>query len=179
MRDLTKLPHALDRENGVCRAIIETPKGRRGKYDFDPETRLFSLKKLLPEGMSFPLDFGFIPSTLCDDGDPLDVMVLGDEPAPVGALILVRLIGVLEAEEEEDGKVERNDRVLAVPTVSHLYARIREASDLEPAFIGHLAEFWINKARLEGKIFRVLSVRNVASAISLVRQATKTAKKAG
>src|SRR5271168_3969185 len=114
MGDLTQLPHQLDKKTGLCRAIIETPKGRRSKFDYDPQTRLFRLKTVLPEGMSFPLDFGFIPSTLADDGDPTDVMVLMDEPACVGALLDVRLIGVLEAEETEKGRTEGNDRLLAV-----------------------------------------------------------------
>src|SRR4051812_15114938 len=104
MRDLTRLPHDLDRDAGECNAVIETPKGNRAKYNYDPDTGLFILKSLLPEGMSFPLDFGFVPSTLCDDGDPLDIMVLADEPCPIGALLRVRLIGVLEAEEKEHGK---------------------------------------------------------------------------
>jgi inorganic pyrophosphatase len=176
MRDLTELSNGLDRDAGTCVAIIETPKGRRGKYDYDRETGLFRLANLLPEGMSFPLDFGFIPSTLCDDGDPLDVMVLSDEPSPVGALVEVKLIGVLEAEEKEHGKVERNDRLLAIPVASHLYAGISTVDDLEPSFIRYLSEFWINKAKLEGKTFRVLKVSEPAAAIALVRQTAKVAK---
>lgn len=173
MRDLTMLAHGLDAERGTCLAIIETPKGRRAKYDYDRETGLFRLAKLLPEGMCFPLDFGFVPSTLADDGDPLDVMVLADEACPVGALLEVRLIGVLEAEQTEQGKSVRNDRLLAVPVISHLYARIGTAADLDPTFVRHLSEFWINKARLEGKSFRILGVRGPAQATALVRQSAK------
>lgn len=125
MRDLTKLPHKLDAKACTCRAVIETPKGKRNKFDYDPKSGLFRLKSLLPEGMSFPLDFGFVPSTLCDEGDPLDIMVLVDEANPVGALIDVRLIGVMEAEEAEHGRKERNDRLIAVTAVSHLYERVR------------------------------------------------------
>jgi inorganic pyrophosphatase len=179
MRDITRLPHELDEKAGVCRAIIETPRGHRGKFDFDTRTGLFCFKKLLPEGMSFPLDFGFIPSTLCDDGDPLDVMVLSDEASFVGALFRVRLIGVMEAEQKEDGKVERNDRVLAIPTVSHLYASIHSASDLEPSFVGHLSDFWIHKARLDGKSFKVLGIKDAPAAIAMVVKAAKVARKKG
>ena len=74
----------LDPEKRVCRAIIETPKGFRNKFDYDPDANLFKLGGLLPEGMMFPFDFGFIPSTLGDDGDPVDIMVLMDAPAHVG-----------------------------------------------------------------------------------------------
>src|SRR6185437_6514777 len=104
-----RIPHHLDPKTAVCRAVIETPKGARSKFDYDPKSRLFRLKTVLPEGMSFPLDFGFVPSTLCDDGDPLDVMVLADEPTFTGALLDVRLIGVIEAQEVEDERKERND----------------------------------------------------------------------
>lgn len=178
MHDLTKLPNNLDRDAGTCRAIVETPKGARSKYDYDRETRLFRLRKLLPEGMSFPLDFGFIPSTLAEDGDPLDVMILSDEPTPVGAVVDVRLIGALEAEEKEKGRTERNDRLLAVPLVSFLYAPIRSAEDLEQQFVDHLADFWVHKARLEGKEFRVLRVSGPDAAIRLVRKTGKVAKAA-
>ncbi len=178
MRDLTRLPHELDRDAGTCHAIVETPKGYRSKYDYDPKTGLFTFKKLLPEGMSFPLDFGFIPSTLCDDGDPLDIMILSEEPAPVGALVSVRLVAVLEAEEDENGRKERNDRLLAVPEVSYLYAGVKNADDLPDTFIDHLSAFWTNKAKLEGKRFRVLRIGEPAQAIALVRDASKIFKKA-
>src|SRR3954471_3852554 len=106
MADLTALPNRLDPKKCQCRAIIETPKNRRNKFDYDPDSNLFELAGLLPEGMAFPFDFGFIPSTLGGDGDPLDVLVLMDEPAHVGCLLNVRVIGVIEAEQAEDGKTE-------------------------------------------------------------------------
>lgn len=178
MPDLTKLSHDLDRDTGVCLAVIETPKGRRGKFDYDRKRRGFRLKTLLPEGMSFPLDFGFIPSTLCDDGDPLDVMVLADEPLCVGGLLDVRLVGVIQAEEEEQGRKERNDRLLAVAVVSRLYEAIRTPEDLPNDFIGNLTEFWVQKDRLEGKTFKPLGVHGPAEAMALVSAASKAAKKA-
>jgi inorganic pyrophosphatase len=86
MADFTSLPHQLDAKKCVCRAIIETPKGSRNKFDYDPDSGLFMLGGLLPEGMMFRFDFGFVPSTLGEDGDPLDIMVLMDAPAHVGCL---------------------------------------------------------------------------------------------
>ncbi|MHB8529620.1 MAG: inorganic diphosphatase [Caulobacteraceae bacterium] len=177
MADLTRLPNKLDPKDLTCRAVIETPKGRRGKYDYDPKSRLFKLKTLLPDGMSFPLDFGFIPSTLCDDGDPMDIMVLVDEPSPVGALLEVRLIGAIEASEVEDGKTERNDRILAVTACSHLYAKVRTVADLEPTFIDNLSQFWVQKDSLEGKRFTVLGVCEPDGAVKLIQKAAKAAKK--
>ena len=175
--DFTSLPHKLDEKACACRAVVETPKGRRGKYDYDAKARAFRLKTMLPDGMSFPLDFGFIPSTLADDGDPTDVMILNDEPCPTGALLDVRLIGVIEAEDEEDGKIERNDRLLAVAAVSHLYARVQQASDLGDSFVDNLVQFWVNKDRLEGKAFRCLGVKGPKEAAALVKRTAKAARK--
>src|SRR6204780_1452133 len=114
MADLSTLPPQLDAKKGTCRAIIETPKGCRNKFDFDRDSNLFKLGGLLPEGMMFPFDFGFIPSTRGEDGDPLDVMVLMDAPAHVGCLLQIRIIGIIEAKQAQGGKTERNDRLLGV-----------------------------------------------------------------
>src|SRR5438105_13550990 len=108
MADLASLALHLDAKTHVCRAIIETPKGYRNKFDYDPDSSLFILGGLLPEGMMFPFDFGFIPSTLGDDGDPLDILVLMDAPAHVGCLIDVRIIGIIKAKQTEDGETETN-----------------------------------------------------------------------
>src|SRR6266478_3303602 len=107
MENLTTLSNQLDAKKFTCRAIIETPRGCRNKFDYDPESNLFMLAGLLPEGMMFPFDFGFIPSTLGEDGDPLDILVLMDAPAHVGCLIEVRLIGIIQAEQTQDGKTKR------------------------------------------------------------------------
>ena len=171
--NLAKLPHKLDPKAGCCRVVIETPKGRRGKLDYDPKSGLFRLKTLLPDGMSFPLDFGFVPSTLCDDGDPLDVMVLADEPNFPGTLLDVRLIGVVEAEEVENGRSERNDRLIAATSVSHLYASVKSVGDLDHEFVDNLIQFWTNKDRLEGKVFRSLGVKGSEEAVALVKQSAK------
>src|SRR5262249_28284037 len=103
MADLTTLPLQLNAQKSTCRAIIETPKGFRNKFDYDPDSNLFMLGGLLPEGMMFPFDFGLVPSTRGEDGDPLDILVLMDARAHVGCLIEVRIIGVIMAEQSEDG----------------------------------------------------------------------------
>src|ERR1700681_831510 len=110
---LSCLP-AIDPESDGIFAVIETPKGSPNKYDYDPTCAAFRLVGVLPEGSAFPYDFGFIPSTLGEDGDPLDVLVFMDAPAHVGCLIEVRLIGIITAEQMEDGKTESNDRLLGV-----------------------------------------------------------------
>jgi len=130
MSDLTALPHGLDAKARTCRAVIESSQGARGKYAYEPELQAFTLKRLLRAGMSFPLDFGFVPATKAEDGDPLDIMVLHDEPLPMGVVVEVRLIGVIEAEQTEEGETKRNDRVLAVAVQSLSFAATKTTGDL-------------------------------------------------
>ncbi|MFZ2029658.1 MAG: inorganic diphosphatase [Vitreimonas sp.] len=176
-RNLTKLPHNLDAKKRTCSAIIETPKGHRSKYDYDPKLGIFCLKSLLPDGQAFPLDFGFVPSTLCDDGDPLDVMVLADEPGITGAHVQVRLIGVIEVEEVAKGKRERNDRLLGVSALSHLYAKVNNVEDLEPDFVTNLELFWAHKAKQDRKAFKIVGVGKPGEAVKAVKASARTAKR--
>jgi inorganic pyrophosphatase len=166
-----RLPHALDDKARTCRAVIETPKGRRSKFDYDPQSGLFELAGLLPEGMSFPLDFGFVPSTRAEDGDPLDIMVLHDEPLAVGVLVAVRLIGVIDGEQTEGDKTVRNDRLVAVSCCSHAYEQVSTVSALASTFIDQLAAFWINDNAAKGKTFKVLGIHGPDRAVEAVKTA--------
>src|ERR1700761_9531352 len=105
---------SYDQDKSLITVIIETPKGSRNKYAFDVSERIFALKKVLPAGMAFPYDFGFVPSTIGGDGDALDVLVLMDEPAFAGCKLSCRLIGIIEGEQGDKRKKERNDRVVAI-----------------------------------------------------------------
>jgi inorganic pyrophosphatase len=143
----------------TIRVVIETPKGSRNKYAFDPRAKVFELKKVLPAGMSFPYDFGFIPSTKAEDGDPVDVLVLMDEPAFAGCVLTCRPIGVIEGKQTEGKKKIRNDRIVAVEDKNHLYATIEHIDDLGKDFVRELSEFFVNYHRLDGAEFEVVDVR--------------------
>src|SRR5882724_7597395 len=116
--------------DGKIQVVIETPKGSRNKYAFDSEQRVFGLTKVLPAGMAFPYDFGFVPSTKAEDGDPTDVLVLMDEPAFPGCLLKCRIIGIIEGEQGEKKSRERNDRIIAIEAANHSYARVHHVQDL-------------------------------------------------
>jgi inorganic pyrophosphatase len=141
MNDISRLPHELDRKKRQCKAIIETPKGRRTKFKYENDSGLFSLSKVLPQGFSFPFDFGFIPSTIAEDGDPADVIVLMEEPAHVGCLLQVRLLGAIKIMQTEDGKTTPNDRLVAVPVQSQEFAKVQTFDDLRGNLTEEVADF--------------------------------------
>lgn len=177
MADLTMLPHQLDARKNTCRAIIETPKGCRNKFDYDPESNLFMLGGLLPEGMMFPFDFGFIPSTLGDDGDPLDILVLMDAPAHVGCLIEVRVIGIIQAEQTEDGKTESNDRLLGVAIHSYDHEDLDSMDNVSKTLLDQLEAFFISYNKQRGKKFKVTGTGGPGKAIKFLKAGIKAHEK--
>ena len=156
--------------------VIETPKGSRNKYDFDSEEKVFRLKKVLPAGMTFPYDFGFIPRTLADDGDPVDVLVLMDEPAFPGCVLKCRLIGVIEGEQGDGKDKERNDRVVAVEKDNHSFADIDHLDDLGKEFLRELEQFFVNYHSLTGEQFRVIDAKGPKQAKKRIEEGMRAAK---
>lgn len=174
MADLSVLPHGLDDEALTVRAIIETPAGHRSKFDYHRESGLFALHDVLPAGMAFPMAFGFIPNTLGEDGDPLDIVVLADEALPVGCLADVKLLGVIEAcQTERDGSRNRNDRLIGRILKTRIYADVHDLDCLGHAMIGELTSFFETYNALKGKHFRVNAVSDPARAAVLIAQATR------
>jgi inorganic pyrophosphatase len=155
MENLAECPNRWDRKKRQCKVIIETPKGRRNKFKYDPEYRLFALGGLLAEGLSFPFDFGFIPSTVGADGDPLDVMILLDEPAHVGCLLDVRIIGIMEADQIEHGKRTRNDRLIGVAVHSYSHENLRSIHEVSKSILDQVEEFFVSYNKSRGKKFSV------------------------
>lgn len=174
---LSNIP-TYDRQHDCLHVIIETPKGRRNKYKYDEDHRLFKLGAVLPAGASFPLDFGFVPSTLGQDGDPLDVLVFMDEPAHVGCLVQARLIGVLEAKQTEDGHSERNDRLVAVALASHDHQELNSLRQLSPHLIKEIEHFFVSYNQVKGKKFKILGCYGPARAQKLVKQGMLDFRKA-
>ena len=153
---MIKLP-AVDKESGHLNAIVDTPKGSRNKFKYDEELGLFKLAGTLPVGNVFPFDFGYIPSTKGDDGDPVDILILMDEPAFTGCLVLAKLIGVIEAEQTEHGKTNRNDRLIAVAADSRNHSHVRFLGDLNSNLLHEIERFFISYNETKGKQFRILS----------------------
>ena len=164
--------------DGAFQVIIETPKGFRNKYSYDPEQGIFVLRKVLPEGMVFPHDFGFLPRTLAPDGDPIDVLLLMDVPAFPGCLVPSRLIGVMEGEQLDGKKKVRNDRLIAVAELSHAYQNLKTLRDLPDPFLAELEAFFVNYHNLEGKKYKLLGCKDTKTALDLIKKAQKAASHA-
>ena len=153
--------------------VIETPKGSRNKFKYDPITHRFKLSKVLPEGMVFPHDFGFVPSTKGADGDPIDILVLGDEPTFPGCSLECRLIGILEAEQKaKDQKKKRNDRLIAVAEQCLLYAEINHLRDLNQTVLKQIEGFFVNYQKVRDVKLTILAHGGPERALETLRRAT-------
>jgi inorganic pyrophosphatase len=153
--ELMNLP-SFNSKSGMLNVIIETPKGSRNKFSYDDHLGLFRLKKILPAGAVFPFDFGFVPGTLSDDGDPLDVLLLMEEPAFTGCLVSSQLIGVIKAMQIKKGKRERNDRLIAISKESETYCNVKSVDDLNSTVLDQIEHFFISYNRASGKEFKPL-----------------------
>jgi inorganic pyrophosphatase len=142
-------------EDDCVMVVIETPKGSPNKLAFEPRYGAFVLKGVLPAGAVFPFDFGFVPSTRAEDGDPLDVLVLMDAPVSPGCIVPSRLIGAIEAEQTENGKTEHNDRLLAVAATSAAHRSIATLSDLSQDLVAQIEHFFVSYNEMKGKRFEV------------------------
>ncbi len=177
--DLASLPHELDTKKKECRVVVETPKGCRNKFNYDPQVEAFTLGGLLPEGLSFPFDFGFVPSTLAEDGDPLDVMILMDEPAHVGCVLRVRLVGVIEAEQRDKGNTTRNDRLIGVAVHSYSHENIHSIAEVNKSLLDQVQEFFVSYNKSRGKKFKVTGVHGPSRAVKRLQTAIDAHKSKG
>ena len=139
---------------GLVNVIIDTPKGSRNKFKFDEKAGCFRLSRILPVGASFPYDFGSIPGTLAEDGDPLDVLVIAEEASFAGCLLSVRLIGAVRAEQTEQGRTIRNDRLLGVPVTSVNPAELTHIADLSSTRVAEIEHFFVSYNQAHSRHFR-------------------------
>jgi inorganic pyrophosphatase len=152
--------------------IVETPRGSRNKIKYEPSTKRFKLSKVMPEGMLFPYDFGFVPGTKADDGDPLDVLVLTDEALFPGCQVECRLIGVIEAEQTEKSHTNRNDRLIAVATQSILYSELKEIEDLNAKVLEQIGAFFVNYQKVRDIDVRIVRHSGSSKAYQLLAKAS-------
>jgi inorganic pyrophosphatase len=171
---LHQLPAHVPHSRTRVYVVVETPKGGRNKLAFEPELGAFLLKGVLPEGHSFPFDFGFVPSTQAADGDPLDVLLLLDAPAFPGCVVEARLIGAIEIEQQEpDGRRVRNDRLLAVAAESRQHQGLHDINELPNQLLHEIEHFFISYNQAKEQELKVLRRVGHERAHALVREAQR------
>ena len=176
MATFAKLP-PIDPKSGALNVIIDTPKGSQNKFSWDRKLQLFELSGVLPAGAVFPFDFGFIPNTRGEDGDELDVLVLMDEPAFTGCLVRARLLGVIEAEQTEKGKTNRNDRLIAVACNARTDSDLKTLSDMNPQLLDEIEHFFVSYNEAKGKKFKALGRYGPERARKLVLKGKRKKKR--
>ena len=153
-------------------AIVETPRGSTVKYDYDTASGLFKLKKELPAGMIFPHDFGFIPHTMGQDGDPLDIIIISEFASFPGCLVECKIIGSMQARQKEKKKSKtaiENDRFLAVPVVSRLFKDTNNIEELPDHVMKELEAFFIQYNQMEGRSFQITGTSGPGASFKLIK----------
>ena len=158
-------------------ATRTSQKGSAIKFKFDLEKGCYTIAHILPAGAVFPFDFGSIPSTSAADGDPLDVLVLMEEPSFAGCLVPVRLIGVLEAKQTQERMTSRNDRLIGVAQKSRAYRDHHALEDAPKHLLEEIEHFFVSYNEERGRAFRVLGRYGPARAARLVRAAERRFQK--
>ena len=169
VRKAIKRLEAFDGEKKCINVVIETPKGSRVKYAYDPDTGLFALKRALPEGMMFPFNFGFIPGTKAEDGDPLDILILNEEPLIPGCIVKADPLGVIMAEQSEEGEKTRNDRLIGF-AIGKQSPSFLEKIELDKKTLSEIEYFFVSYNKLGGKKFKILGKSGPKKAIEMVRK---------
>lgn len=165
-------------EDDELNVVIETPKGSRNKFTYDEKLGLYKLGGVLPAGASFPFDFGFVPATVGGDGDPLDVLVLMDEPAFVGCLVEARPVGVIEAEQTEEGNTVRNDRLVAVAVKSRNHRDVTSLDDINEHLREEIIHFFVSYNESKGKVFEPLGQFGPDRARQIINEGSRRYRRA-
>ncbi|TVP60524.1 MAG: inorganic diphosphatase [Nodularia sp. (in: Bacteria)] len=168
--DLSRIP--AQPKPGILNVLIEIPGGSKNKYEFDKELEAFALDRVLYSSVRYPYDYGFVPNTLADDGDPLDGMVMMDEPTFPGCVIPCRPIGMLEMIDGGD----RDEKILCVPDKDPRYAEVRSLKDIAPHRLEEIAEFFRSYKNLEKKVTQILGWQDVDKVAALVEKFIKAAQ---
>lgn len=168
--DLSRIP--AQPKPGVVNVLIEIAGGSQNKYEYDKDLQAFALDRVLYSSVKYPYDYGFIPNTLADDGDPLDGMVIMDEPTFPGCVIAARPIGYLEMIDGGD----RDEKILCVPDKDPRYSHVKSLKDLAPHRLEEIAEFFRSYKNLEKKVTNILGWQDVDQVAPLVEKFIKAAK---
>ncbi len=168
--DLSRIP--AQPEAGLINVLIEIPAGSKNKYEFDKDMQAMILDRVLFASVQYPFDYGFVPNTLADDGDPLDGMVMMDQPTFPGCVIAARPIGMLEMIDGGD----RDEKILCVPAEDPRYKDVKSLEDIASHRLDEVAEFFRTYKNLEKKVTEILGWQNVDKVMPLVQECIKASQ---
>jgi inorganic pyrophosphatase len=172
MPTLHELP--CEDDQGRLRAVIEAPKGARVKIKWEPKLGAMVLGRALPLGLAYPFDWGFIPGTRADDGDPLDALVLCEEASSwPGVVVPVRAIGVLQIDQKGSRGRQRNDRLVTISATLSRWGKIRSVADLSNAMRDEVEKFFLDSTFFTGKDARSRGFKGPAAAQRAVEKAAR------
>lgn len=169
--DLARIP--AQPKPGIINVLIEIPAGSKNKYEFDKDLNAFALDRVLYSSVQYPCDYGFIPNTLGDDGDPLDGLVIMDQPTFPGCVIAARPIGMLEMIDGGD----RDEKILCVPDKDPRYANVKSIKDIAPHRLDEIVEFFKTYKNLEKKVTEILGWQDADKVMALVAKGIAADKK--
>ncbi|HIK27048.1 MAG: inorganic diphosphatase [Oscillatoriaceae bacterium SKW80] len=169
--DLSRIP--AQPKPGLLNLLIEIPAGSKNKYEFDKTLQAFTLDRVLYSSVYYPYDYGFVPNTLADDGDPLDGMVIMDQPTFPGCIIACRPIGMLEMIDDGD----RDEKILCVPDKDPRYVDVKSLKDIASHRLEEIAEFFKTYKNLEKKVTQILGWKDIDAVMPLVEKCIKAGSK--
>lgn len=159
------------RAGSLIHVIVDSPAGSGNKYKFDEALGLFKLSRVLPAGLHFPCDFGFIPGTRAADGDALDVALLGAAPSFVGCLVTARMLGVICASQVEGGRRLQNHRIVAMAVTPTNKPPERDIRDLPAERARGIEAFFVAYNQAQGRTFRPEGRLGPSKAAAVLRRA--------
>jgi inorganic pyrophosphatase len=162
-----------DEDEHIVNAIVETPRDQRHKYAFDEKTGLYRQSILLAEGLQWPYDYGFIPRTLADDGDALDILFLGEEPTFTSCLVRARIVGIVRLKKNG----EENDRILGCPTrqkgLTQKSDAYEDVGDIPEDTIRNICHYLIDYSEAEGNDLEFEGAHSRKAALKSIAKARK------
>lgn len=177
MADLLHLPTFASKTD--IHVVVETPRHAQAKFKYEPKLGIFMLSRALTLGLSYPYDWGFVPSTSAPDGDPIDALVMHNVTTSPGVVLRCKPIGILDVQQSENSRSIRNDRLLVVPIRSSVQSGARDVRDL-PSSLRHQAEeFFVAATAGTGKKLKFLGWRGPNAAMAAVRRAHKAFRPTG
>ncbi len=169
--DLSRIP--AQPKPGLLNVLIEITAGSKNKYEYNKDMQALILDRVLYASVQYPYDYGFVPNTLADDGDPLDGMVMMDQPTFPGCVIAARPIGMLEMIDGGD----RDEKILCVPDDDPRYAEVKSLQDVAPHRLDEIAELFRTYKNLEKKVTEILGWKDISEVRPLVKKCIDAAQK--